>query len=167
MSEHNREHNNEAGMIWWPYVNYELTSKLSPLQISEKIEGLGEEGYAVSYVNDTIYIKESLNFKFGSHSRSFKPEATLVAAPAGDAYKYHVRLKPRLSSMLLLSLVLLVIVGSTAFSKRNDLIIGHYKDTVIACICVLMMGYALPVITFNADFNRIKLFIDDLLDVEP
>lgn len=167
MSEQNREHNNESGILWWPFINYELTSKLSPQQISEKIEALGDDNYLVSCTNEVIYIKESSNFKFGSHSRSFKPEATLVAVPAREAYKYRVRLNPRLSSMLLLGLVLLSIVSGIAFSKRNDLIVGHYKDTIIVCICVLMMGYALPVVTFNADLNRIKLFIDDLLDIEP
>ncbi|MFD2874190.1 hypothetical protein ACFS5N_17035 [Mucilaginibacter ximonensis] len=167
MSKQTHGNNNEAGMVWWPYIKYELVSKLSPEQIRQKIELSGEEDFVIHYLNGIIYIKESSSFKFGSHSRSFKPEAALIGASAGDAYKYRVELNARLSSMLLLGLVLLAIVATIAFSKRNDLIIGHYKDAVIACICVLMMGYALPVVTFNADLNRIKLFIDDLLEIEP
>ena len=168
MSGQTRGHSDETGMVWWPYLRYELTSKLSPQQIKEKIDQLGESDaeYMVRYTNSVIHIRESSNFKFGAHSRSFKPEATLVAGSADEGFKYRIIIKSRTSSMLFLALVVLGIIAGIVFSRRNDLLIGHYKDTAIVCICVLVMGYFLPVVTFNADIKRLKLFIDDLLDVE-
>jgi hypothetical protein len=169
VSEQTRGHSDETEMIWWPYLRYELTGKPSPQQIKEKIDQLGESEaeYVVRHAGGVIHITESSNFKFGAHSRSFKPEATLVATPAVEGFKYRIIIKSRTSSILFLALVVLGIIAGIAFSRRNDLLIGHYKDTAIVCICVLMMGYFLPVVTFNADIKRLKLFIDDLLDVEP
>ena len=169
MSKQTRGDIDEAGMVWWPYIQYELASKLSPQQIKEKVGSIDEPDidYLVGCSDDAIRIKESLNFKFGAHSRSFKPEAILLAASAGESFKYRIVIQPRISSMLLLVLVVLGIVAGIGFSKVNDLLVGHYKDTAIVCVCVLMMGYFLPVVAFNADLKRLKLFIDDLLDVEP
>jgi hypothetical protein len=169
VSEQARGHANEAGMVWWPPLQYELTGTLSPQQIKEKFDLPGEDGgyYIVSYTETRICIRESTNFKFGAHSRSFKPEAILIVVPAGEGFKYRITLRSRISSMLLLALLVISIIAGIAFSKRNDLLVGHYKDTIIACVCVLMMSYFLPVVAFNADLDRLKLFIDDLLDVEP
>lgn len=154
-------------MLWMPYQQYVLTSKLSPQQIKEKFDEAGEEvDYTVRYSEKVIYIKEALNFRFGAHSRSFRPEATLTAIPGGQGYNYRITLKPRTSALLLLVFLVLAIIAGIALSKRNELMIGNYKDTVIVCICVLIMSYFLPVITFNADLAKLKLFIGDLLEVE-
>lgn len=155
-------------MVWWPYLKYELAGKLSPQQIKAKIDQFKESDteYQIRYANDIIHIRELSNFKFGAHSRSFKPEAALVTTPVDEGFKYRIIIKSSTSSMLFLVLVVLTSIAGIVFSRRNDLLIGHYKNAAVACVCVLMMGYFLPVVTF-ADINRLKLFIDDLLDIEP
>lgn len=168
MSEPTRQHTDEAGMLWWPYRRYELTSKLSPQQLKEKIDWAdwSEAEYTITYAEKYISIKESANFKFGAYSKSFKPEATLVKVAVAEGSGFRVVIKTRTAQLLLLFLVILLIIAGVAFSKRYQLSLGNYKDTLIACVGVLVLGYLLPVVNFNADLSKLKLFIDELLEID-
>lgn len=168
MSQPTRRYHDEAQMLWWPYQQYVLKSRLSLQQIKKKLDHAVENGgvgYAVQYLEKLILIKEASEFKFGAHSRSFKPEITLVELSEQNTYRVSYKLNT--IAILLLVLAVIIILAAIAFSKRNALAIGNYKDPIIAGVCVLLVGYFLPVISFNAELSKLKLFIDDLLEVDP
>jgi len=156
----------DTGLLWWPYRQYVLDGKLSRQQIKEKLESTGKEGgstYTARYTEKGIYVKEAINFKFGAYSRAFKPEATIVEIGPS---KFRVTIKLPAAQLLLLLTALLLIVAGIAFSKRGDLAASNFKNTLIVCCGVMFLGYLLPVVTFNAELNKLKLFIDDLLEVQ-
>ncbi|GAA4086472.1 hypothetical protein [Mucilaginibacter panaciglaebae] len=161
----NHPSNDEAGMVWLPYRRYELTSKLSPEQIKEKLQE-GDSEYTADFLPDYIRLKEQDMFSFGAYSRSFKPQAKLYLTVTTDGTKASVVLKPAAKVILISCLVIILLLASIAFSKRSDLSTGRYKETAVACFGILVFGYLLPVVAFNADLSKFKLFIANLLEVE-
>jgi hypothetical protein len=168
VSNQTRRHSNdEAGMVWLPYCRYELTTKLSPEQIREKLQEDDSQSFIADFLPDYIRIKDQDDFRFGDYSRSFKPQAKLYLTTLPQGTKISVVFKPAAKAILILCLVMIILLAGIVFSKSNDLIVGRYKETAIACFGLVILGYLLPVVAFNADLTKLKLFIDDLLEVEP
>lgn len=151
-------------MVWLPYRRYELSSKLSPGQIKEKLQE-NDLGYTADFLPGCNYLNEQDSFRFGAYSGSFKPQAKLYLTATTGGTKASVVLKPATKAILILSFIIILLLAGIAFSKRNDLSVGRYRETAIACVGVLILAYLLPVVAFNTGFSKLKLFVDDLLEV--
>jgi hypothetical protein len=173
-------------MIWLPYRRYQLTTQLNSLQLKQKMQTAAgrtlsdaeikqgiifnndenTNGFNVSIINNKIYIKEPTVIRFGAYTNSFKPEAKIVMEDAPQGTWLRIVLKPPTFAMVFICVAVCFIVAAVMFSKKDDLAVGKHRDIAVVIFAVLMFWYFLPVVGFNADLLKIKLFIDDLFEAD-
>jgi hypothetical protein len=154
-------------MAWLPFEKYELTSPLTLAQIAQRVTD-DDEGseYTATLQDDIINIETSTRFKVGGYSQSFKPAASILVKQTASGLHAVVTLKPKRLPVALLVLIVIVFMGGIWYSQRNSLLLGRYKDAIVACAGLLILSYLLPVTAFNADQSKIKSFINYLFQVD-
>jgi amino acid transporter len=151
-----------------PFERYQLTTQLTPAQIAVKLEDWVDEmdEYAAVLIGETLSISPLVGFRLGGYSQSFKPTARIPIKPSPADTVLSIVLEPKAGALFTLGLIVIILLAGIGYSQRSNLAFGYYKDAAIAAIGVLILAYLLPVTAFNTESEKLKLFIEDLLEIK-
>jgi hypothetical protein len=154
-------------MALFPFERYQLISPLTAAQIAEKIKAADDDlnEYSTKLTGNIIRLETAKRFKIGGYSQSFKPDAHISIKTIQQGSALSVVIKPKTWPIIILVLIVVVFMMGIWYSQRVNIAVGHYKDAIIASAGLLILAYLLPVTALNAELPKLKIFINDLLEV--